>query len=336
MSNRGLIGLPRGQQSAASGSSTLRNLRLFSSTVLTPVNHCYVPTTGNIVTVGGSSNNYEFRSLTTGNVVNSGTSRGFQSCCYVPSTNRVFMGIGGSVNVFDANGLGIALGIGTGQSGVYQFTYVPPLDEVWVTHTGYTSPNFSRHNNVGGYLGGYTYTGWSSPQGSCYVASNQTIVNVFNGSNVMMMTNVASTGSVGYVRATSSNLSNPVGVCWAPSSNQLYVTNMGSEYLTVFDLNFSVVTSFPMPSTPSYLVYHEPTDRIYATCQGGAIVIVNPNTNTIVGSIGRSSVQDGVTTVAREITGIASIPQTNQLVVSGQSASNIAVFDAPRDARFMY
>ena len=159
---------------------------------------------------------------------------------------------------------------------------------------------------------------------------------MFNGSNVMMMTNVASTGFVGYVRATSSNLSNPVGVCWAPSSNQLYVTNMGSEYLTVFDLNFSVVTSFPMPSTPSYLVYHEPTDRIYATCQGGAIVIVNPNTNTIVGSIGRSSVQDGVTTVAREITGIASIPQTNQLVVSGQSASNIAVFDAPRDARFMY
>ena len=334
MSNKGLYGLPRGQRSAASGSTTLRNLRLFSSTLPSPVNHCWVPSIGNIVTVGGNSNNYEFRSLATGNVVSSGTGYGFQSCCYVPSTKYVFMGVGSQVNVFDANGY-LQGAYGTGQSGVYQFTYVPPLDEVWVTHNGYTSPNFSRHSNVGSYLGTYYYNSYNSPQGSCYVASNQTIVNVFYGSNRVMATNVASAGSIG-LAAISSTASGPIGVCWAPSSNLIYVACNSAAYLYIYSAGLILQTSLPTPTAPCYLVYHEPTDRIYVTCQNGSILIINPNTNDIVGTISRASVNDKTNTVGLTFTGIASIPQTNQLVVSAQDSSYIAVFDAPRDARFMY
>lgn len=332
MTASGLIGLPKGQPSntTTATTATLRNRTTYTSTNVTaPVNHCYVPTSNVLVTVGNPSQTVEFRSLTTGNVIAAFTGVAFQWACYVPSTDRVIVGNGSIVYIYSSTGTFIT-NSGTAQNGIYSLTYIPPLDEVWVTHTGYTSPNFSRLSNLGVYTSNYSFTAWSSSRGVCYVASNQTAVVGFYGSNVLMSVGFSG-GNPSYITSTSTGLSSPDGVCWAPSSNLIYVANSGNGTITVYTPGLSLVATLNAPSTPTYLVYHAPTDRIYVTCPSGALLILDPNTNSIVGTL--SSQQMAVSNL---VTGITSIRQTNQIVVSGQGAGNISIFDAPREGRFRY
>lgn len=333
MTASGLIGLPKGQppNAAAATTGTLRNLRTYTSTNVTgPVNHCYVPTTNVLVTVGAPSNTVEFRSLTTGNVIASSTGVGFQWACYVPTSDRVMVGTGSAVYTYSSTGTNIN-GVGVGQFGVYSLTYIPPLDEVWATHTGYSNPNFSRLTSGGTYTGTFTYTSWSSSRGVCYVASNQMAVVGFYNSNVLMSLGFSGGTPVYAGSVSGGGLSNPEGICWAPSSNLIYVANSGNATINVYTTSLVLVTTMWAASTPTYMVYHAPTDRIYVTCQGGSLLIIDPNTNTIVGTLSAQQMS-----VSYNITGIASIPQTNQIAVSGLAASNTSIFDAPREGRFRY
>ncbi|MCI4346179.1 MAG: hypothetical protein L3K07_05445 [Thermoplasmata archaeon] len=101
-------------------------------------------------------------------------------------------------------------------------------------------------------------------------------------STLDLRTGTLSTGAVGTLNAVG-----PIGVAYAPTSNQIFVPEANSNAITVVNAtSWSIVGLVPAGSFPSMAVYDSGNGLVYvANVRSGNLTVVNPLTDRAVGSI---------------------------------------------------
>jgi YVTN family beta-propeller protein len=94
-------------------------------------------------------------------------------------------------------------------------------------------------------------------------------------------------GSLQAGGVTTYNGLGPDGVAYAPTSNQLFVSEVGTDSVSVVDATtWKVVASIPVGAFPAGLVYDGATGYIYeANAETGNLSVINPLTDRAVASI---------------------------------------------------
>jgi YVTN family beta-propeller protein len=94
-------------------------------------------------------------------------------------------------------------------------------------------------------------------------------------------------GSLQAGGVTTYNGLGPDGVAYAPTSNQLFVSQVGTDSVSVVDATtWKIVASIPVGSFPAGVVYDGATGYIYeANAETGNLSVINPLTDRAVASI---------------------------------------------------
>ena len=137
---------------------------------------------------------------------------------------------------------------------------------------------------------------------------------------------VGSSGAAGAqtVIATVSVGMTPLRVAVNPSTNRVYVTDNGSNVLSVIDGNSdAVIATTPVGAKPVGVAANQSTNRIYVANQGNSSVsVIDGTSNAVIATIG----------VGTNPTEIAVNPNTNRVYVGNGLSNSVSVIDGGSNA----
>ena len=110
---------------------------------------------------------------------------------------------------------------------------------------------------------------------------------------------------------------NPFGSVYCPSTNKIYITNLGSGYVSILDPTNNTVsaTTITVGTAPMGITYCPSNDRLYVANYGGVTVsVINPADNSVT-----------AITVGASSTGVAYCPSNNRVYVTHQTGGTVSV-----------